>query len=380
MANVQLENGYTQLANELLGALIVFRFTGAQHSMLDLIIRLSYGCGKTTATFQLWSDFEVAGVLRQNVKPNLESLETAKILAIDWNSKTMQINKDYNTWTIPYRNFHQEKRLSQLIKMNLDCNVQITNVMHRLQRNAQITNNLSLGDYKCNAQITHCNVEITSAPSKPNDSNTLEHLKKSKENKEESSSARAHARSNEFATLNKEEEFFPNKGEENLLEYVKDELKRLWPRYQIHEGTAKYEDVVIIADYTREAIDEAVGAAAAAEVRAGNATWIINRLRHPERYVAATAETSTVPGNSKWAEIGCGINDAYGNDGEWVPYRGIDDNMTIIAIMASGVKPSEIYKFAKELKSQGVAAPDVMSRIEQEFARVGTDIGTLSRL
>lgn len=172
MADVQLEDGYTRIANELMGALVAFDFTGMQRAALDLILRLSYGCRKKTATFEKWIDFEVGGILKQNVKPTLKSLEKAKVLGIDWKTKTMAINKNYNIWKIPYKKTDCDRRLMELVKMNIASNTDITSVMRILLSNEDITNKLCfrvISVELSNEDITESNEDITSEAVDPHD-------------------------------------------------------------------------------------------------------------------------------------------------------------------------------------------------------------------
>jgi hypothetical protein len=186
MADVQLENGFTRIANELMGALAAFDFTGMQRAALDLIFRLSYGCGKKTATVEMWMDFEVAGILKQNVKGTLKSLEVARVLGVDWKTKTMAINKNYNLWKIPFKRTDCDKRLLELVKMNLASNVDITSVMRILLSNTDITNNLLfqvIPEELSNMDITESNTGITDETVDPHDNKPKTPPKESKENK-----------------------------------------------------------------------------------------------------------------------------------------------------------------------------------------------------
>lgn len=64
MASPQLEHGYMRIANEIWEQIMMRAFTKRQRAILDLILRLSWGCQKKTARVRHQSDFELVGVGR----------------------------------------------------------------------------------------------------------------------------------------------------------------------------------------------------------------------------------------------------------------------------------------------------------------------------
>lgn len=153
MANVQLEDGFMRLANELLEALISFKFTEVQYSILLLIIRMSYGCGKKTASFRQWIDIgKMAGIDRQNVKPNLRYLQAAHVLFVDWENIVMALDKNYDHWHVPKKASVDTSLMEKTIRKNLHCNDNITNVITELQKslpdNTDVVSTLSKSNYR----------------------------------------------------------------------------------------------------------------------------------------------------------------------------------------------------------------------------------------
>lgn len=147
MADVQLENGYTRIANELLEALAMYDFSGQERKFLDAIIRLSYGCGKKTATFPSWSMCECFGLPRQHLLSNkkregiLEKLVKAEVVLVDYETKTLGLQKYYKRWKIRLKRNVSAPKFKKLIEYNLKCNLQVTNVTPWLQNdcNLQVT-------------------------------------------------------------------------------------------------------------------------------------------------------------------------------------------------------------------------------------------------
>lgn len=98
MANVQAENGYTRIANELLEALVKVRLPPSEKDIVLFIIRKTYGFGKKQDRISL-TQFEVGtGLSRMTVVKSLKNLLLRKIVV-----KTgilLKVNKDYETWVV----------------------------------------------------------------------------------------------------------------------------------------------------------------------------------------------------------------------------------------------------------------------------------------
>ena len=154
MADVQLENGFTRIANELLEALAMYDFTGQERKFLDAVIRLSYGCGKKTATFQSWSQCETFGLARQCLLSTrrkdgiLDKLAKANIVIVDYTTKTVGIQKYYKYWQIKMKDIVNTKGFCSLIDYNLKCNVQLTKVSYSLHWSKPQLTRLSATAYK----------------------------------------------------------------------------------------------------------------------------------------------------------------------------------------------------------------------------------------
>lgn len=213
VTHIELTNGYTRIANELLEVLFLFDFSGTEYKMLFQILRLSYGCGKKSASFTNWSDFESFGVYRQNVKPILTRLNQNKVIAVDWERKTVAINKYYEFWTVEVKQVCDGERIKRLRDHNLSCNEDITDVMSSLHNSAESHNTKALSVMNplrnkagsqqksnelitkvmsslqkncqpaemCNENITECNEDITTTPEKANVSAASDPPKESKE-------------------------------------------------------------------------------------------------------------------------------------------------------------------------------------------------------
>lgn len=115
MANPQPDK-FTKLSNELYEAIMKTDFSKRQRNILDLIIRLSYGCGKKFAILRP-SDFEVVGILRGHVKKELEYLQATNVLLISGENYTL--NKDYDTWRVSLTKSFNEEKFQRILARNL---------------------------------------------------------------------------------------------------------------------------------------------------------------------------------------------------------------------------------------------------------------------
>lgn len=120
MASPQLENGYTRTSNELSEAIMQSDFSKRQRNILDLIIRMSYGCGKKSALLRL-SDFELVGVYKVDVKKELEYLEKAHVIVADKEDDffRLSLNKNYDQWRIDIIRTFSTEKWDQVLQRNL---------------------------------------------------------------------------------------------------------------------------------------------------------------------------------------------------------------------------------------------------------------------
>lgn len=108
MADVQLEKGFTRIANELLQALMMFKLSGSEWAIIIAIIRLTYGYRRKKAQLSMGMIAKMTGLNRMTVWRRVQKLLKHKVLG---RQKTkgeksidiLWINKDYATWTISLR-------------------------------------------------------------------------------------------------------------------------------------------------------------------------------------------------------------------------------------------------------------------------------------
>ncbi len=112
---------------------MVSGFTEQQRRVLDLILRLSWGCGKKFAIIPHQSDFEIVGVGRTDIKRHLDWLIGAKV--IEREGILYAFNKDFDQWRVSRALKFDGARLGELIHLNIDGEAvreNLTNVRENL--------------------------------------------------------------------------------------------------------------------------------------------------------------------------------------------------------------------------------------------------------
>jgi len=103
MADVQCENGYTRIANELLEAILKADFSARELKVVLALIRFSFGYSKKSAMLSLRFLSEITNIDFANLSRTLKNLERKNviiILSINGKGREIQIVKDYETWNL----------------------------------------------------------------------------------------------------------------------------------------------------------------------------------------------------------------------------------------------------------------------------------------
>jgi len=80
MANPQPTDAHLRMAHSINEAIMLRDFTKRQRKIPDLILRLSWGCGKKAAYIPHQKEFCVTGIYEPDVKKELIWLEQSKII------------------------------------------------------------------------------------------------------------------------------------------------------------------------------------------------------------------------------------------------------------------------------------------------------------
>ena len=97
--NPQLENGYTQIANELLEALFGIYLSDNERRILGCIIRYTYGFKKKTSKLSLSLIAKATGILPPNVARAKKKL-LKKNIVIQTDNHELGLQKKYKKWKV----------------------------------------------------------------------------------------------------------------------------------------------------------------------------------------------------------------------------------------------------------------------------------------
>jgi len=105
LADVQLEKGYTKIANEILERLALTKLSPTQFRLILVIWRYTYGFNRKDHEMSLSFLAEATGVHKQRVKQELDKLTESNIVIVTEEgtyskSRKLAFNKDYDTWRL----------------------------------------------------------------------------------------------------------------------------------------------------------------------------------------------------------------------------------------------------------------------------------------
>lgn len=110
MANPQVENGYTRIANEIYEALIRSRIPGEARQVLDLVIRNTYGFHKKEKQIATNQIIAATGMSRKAVEKARKNLRAWNLITTHQKGGSQvliyALNKDYETWQLPPKKLH----------------------------------------------------------------------------------------------------------------------------------------------------------------------------------------------------------------------------------------------------------------------------------
>lgn len=115
MANPQPTDAHLRIAHSISEQIMISDFTKRQRKILDLILRLSWGCGKKFALIPHQNDFEITGISEGHIKPELDCLITRKVIFREDN--IYSFNKNYDEWRVSLAAKYQPDKLTELVSI-----------------------------------------------------------------------------------------------------------------------------------------------------------------------------------------------------------------------------------------------------------------------
>jgi hypothetical protein len=118
MARPQPTDAHLRVAHSINEAIMLRDFTKRQRKILDLILRLSWGCGKKTAIIPRQKDFMVVGIAESHISAEVKWLQDSKIITTD--GQNYNFNKDFDQWQVSRVRPFQPDKLTELVRMNVN--------------------------------------------------------------------------------------------------------------------------------------------------------------------------------------------------------------------------------------------------------------------
>lgn len=122
MARPKRTDPHMRIAHAISEEVLSRQFTSRQRRILDLILRLSWGCNKEYAYIPLLRDFEICGVYKNDISKELLVLEAEKVIFWAREDHQFAFNKDFDQWqvsrgrTTVFRN----DRFQELLAVNVN--------------------------------------------------------------------------------------------------------------------------------------------------------------------------------------------------------------------------------------------------------------------
>ena len=103
MADVQIENGYTKIANEILEALAKTNLNGTQRRIIDVVIRYTYGFQRKEHELSISFIANATGIHKKQLQRELAVIIEKNIITVVreatfTKSRIIQFNKNYDKW------------------------------------------------------------------------------------------------------------------------------------------------------------------------------------------------------------------------------------------------------------------------------------------
>lgn len=151
MASPQPTDAHLRIAHSIHEAILIRNFTIRQRRIIDLIMRLSWGCGKKTCIIPKLVDFKIVGIYKSDIKRELQYLVEANVINWNRNTNTFAFNKNFDSWKISIVRGFNFKKLSELISLNLS--LQNTNQVSELPTKLVESTNSSRVETGLNSEV-----------------------------------------------------------------------------------------------------------------------------------------------------------------------------------------------------------------------------------
>lgn len=120
MANPQPTDSHLRLAVTIQDELTLRDFTKRQYKIINLILRVSWACGKKYAVIPYYTKyFGACGIHKSDIKKEINTLIKNNVLFWEQTANAFEFNKNFDEWLIPYHPEAEKSLIQELISMNL---------------------------------------------------------------------------------------------------------------------------------------------------------------------------------------------------------------------------------------------------------------------
>ncbi len=119
MANPQPTDSHFRISHKIEEEIMMRDFTKRQRSIMDFILRLSWGCGKKAAIIPMQKDFELVGIDQTKAKTEIEWLINAKVISRDVSGHEYSFNKNFDEWRVSIVPNYNKDRFNELLNINI---------------------------------------------------------------------------------------------------------------------------------------------------------------------------------------------------------------------------------------------------------------------
>ncbi|TMV49389.1 replication protein [Paenibacillus mesophilus] len=116
----QPDGPHIRINHQIHREIIRRKFTQRQRNIIDFILTLSWGCGKTSAIIPKLKDFALCGVKYNHIRKELQTLVMKNVIFWEGSMNVFQINKHYDQWDIDVNEDFDPKLLNNLISFNIE--------------------------------------------------------------------------------------------------------------------------------------------------------------------------------------------------------------------------------------------------------------------
>jgi hypothetical protein len=118
MINSQQTQPHLRIAHKISEAIMLRDFTKRQRKILDLILRLSWGCGKKIAYIPRQKDFTIIGIAESHISQELRWLVASNVILVD--GDYYSFNEDFHQWQVSRVKPYEPEKLNKLVSLNLN--------------------------------------------------------------------------------------------------------------------------------------------------------------------------------------------------------------------------------------------------------------------